>query len=194
MAAAALLAQFRELVRATVATHRGAEIRTEGDSFYVVFPSASSAVAAALAIARAAADSAADSGDRIEVGLGVHAGEAVDTPEGPGRYGGQHRGPAVRTRAAGEVVVSDTVRALARSIATATFVPTGRRRLKGLDEPMAFYRAVPSGTDVERLWREGSPMLQSIRFLDLKFSRRRSAGPPAGHVPARRCRRASSRR
>jgi class 3 adenylate cyclase len=39
-AAAALLDAYRELVRAAVAEFGGAEIKTEGDSFYVVFPSA----------------------------------------------------------------------------------------------------------------------------------------------------------
>jgi class 3 adenylate cyclase len=38
-AAAALLEAYRSLVRAAVPEHGGAEIMTEGDSFYVVFPS-----------------------------------------------------------------------------------------------------------------------------------------------------------
>ncbi len=49
-AAADLLDRYRSLVREVVAASAGAEIRTEGDSFYVVFPSASTAVAAGLAI------------------------------------------------------------------------------------------------------------------------------------------------
>ena len=53
-AAVALLARYRRLVREVVASHDGAEIRTEGDSFYVVFPLASSAVRAGLAILEAA--------------------------------------------------------------------------------------------------------------------------------------------
>src|SRR3712207_58371 len=82
-AAARLLARYRELVRAQVARFRGAEIKTEGDSFYVVFPSVSAAVRAGLAIlddARAA--SAADPEQPIRVGIGVHAGETVETAEG----------------------------------------------------------------------------------------------------------------
>ena len=43
------------LVREQVARHAGAEIRTEGDSFYVVFPSARAAVACGLGITAAAA-------------------------------------------------------------------------------------------------------------------------------------------
>ena len=71
-AAAQLLTRYRALVRAAVASQGGAEIRTEGDSFYVVFPSASSAVACALDIVDAAAAGQPD-GDPIHVGVGVHA-------------------------------------------------------------------------------------------------------------------------
>lgn len=53
-AAAELLDAYRELVRAEVAHQRGSEIRTEGDSFYVVFSSAQRAVACGLDIVTAA--------------------------------------------------------------------------------------------------------------------------------------------
>jgi len=147
VAATALLERFRTIVRAAVAAHSGAEIRTEGDSFYVVFPSASVAVACALDILRAAADSAVHE-QPIPVGIGVHAGEALETPEGP-------VGTAVNIAARlcamarpGEVLVSDTVRALTRSVGHAGFVSVGRRPIKGLDEALAVYRAVPAGTAI----------------------------------------------
>ena len=149
-AAADLLERFRGIVRGAVATHQGAEIRTEGDSFYVVFPSASMAVACALEIVRGAGDEVIHPEDAINVGVGVHAGEALDTPEGP-------VGTAVNVAARlcamagpGEVVVSDTVRALTRSVGSAGFVSLGRRPIKGLDESMSVYRAVPAGTAVPR--------------------------------------------
>src|ERR1044072_7479944 len=79
-AAAAYLDRYRRLVRREVAEYGGAEIKTEGDSFYVVFPSASSAVQCGLAIVRATADEARESGaPPITVGVGVHAGETVET-------------------------------------------------------------------------------------------------------------------
>ena len=55
-AAAELLQAYRALVRDVVARFGGAEIKTEGDSFYVVFPSASSAVQCGLAILEGAGD------------------------------------------------------------------------------------------------------------------------------------------
>ena len=44
VAAASMLTRYRNLVRGAVDRFGGAEIRTEGDSFYVVFDSVSTAV------------------------------------------------------------------------------------------------------------------------------------------------------
>jgi class 3 adenylate cyclase len=149
-AAADLLRRFRQLVRGAVAVHRGAEIRTEGDSFYVVFPSASMAVACALDIVRAASDEVVHRDDAIQVGVGVHAGEALDTPEGPVGTAVNIAARLCAMAGPGEVIVSDTVRALTRSVGSAGFVALGRRPIKGLDESLSVYRAVPAGTAIPR--------------------------------------------
>jgi class 3 adenylate cyclase len=143
-AAAALLEAYRSLVRATVSEFGGAEIKTEGDSFYVVFPSASSAVQCGLAILDAAAASTASGGGPIRVGIGVHAGETVETSEG---YVGSAVNVAARVcsqAAAGELLVTDTVRALTRTFLPVQFVDRRSRRLKGIAEPVVLYRVVPS--------------------------------------------------
>src|SRR5437870_10401476 len=83
VAAAALLASYRAVVREAVGRFHGAEIRTEGDSFYVVFPSATSAVQCGLAIiADAAAAAAGPGAPTFRIGVGIHAGETAETPEG----------------------------------------------------------------------------------------------------------------
>ncbi len=108
-AAAALLTRYRALAREAIGQFGGAEIKTEGDSFYVVFDSVSSAVRCGLAIttaARAAAD------EPIRVGVGIHAGETI---EADGGYVGSPVNIAARICAQagpGEVLVSETVRAL----------------------------------------------------------------------------------
>jgi class 3 adenylate cyclase len=146
-AAAALLERFRSLVRTAVAAHHGAEIRTEGDSFYVTFPKASPAVACALDIVAAATADAADHpADPIRVGVGVHAGEALETPDGPVGTAVNIAARLCAIAAPGEVVVSDTVRSLTRSVGEAQFIAMGRRTVKGIDEPLTIYRAVPAGT------------------------------------------------
>ena len=83
-AAAKLLERYRRMVRGVVARQAGAEIRTEGDSFYVVFPSASRAVVAGLEIVSESVRESAEHPEApIRVGVGVHAGETADTAEGP---------------------------------------------------------------------------------------------------------------
>jgi len=145
-AAADLLKAYRALVRQAVAEHAGAEIRTEGDSFYVVFPSASSAVRCGLAILEAAGQANQEAGARpIAVGVGVHAGETVETDEG---FVGSAVNIAARICAqakAGELLVSDTVRSLTRTTLPYGFSPVGARKLKGIAEPIALYRVEVGG-------------------------------------------------
>jgi class 3 adenylate cyclase len=78
-----LLTTYRDLVRGEVDRFDGAEIRTEGDSFYVVFDSVAAAVRCGLAIAMAAAAASSERPEQpINVGIGIHAGETIETSEG----------------------------------------------------------------------------------------------------------------
>ena len=144
-AAAELLATYRELVRAVIAAHAGAEIRTEGDSVYVVFPAASAAVEAGLEIVAAAAEASTREAP-IRVGVGIHAGETVATTEG--LVGGAVNIAArVCAKAqAGEVLVTDTVRALTRTFLPYTYTSLGTQQLKGIAGGIPLFRveAVPS--------------------------------------------------
>lgn len=134
-AAADLLRAYRELVRAEVAKHAGAEVKTEGDSFYVVFESPSAALECAVAIQRAAHEHASHgAGAPIRVGIGVHAGETVP-------YDDQFVGSAVNVAArlaskakAGEIVASDTLRGLVRTQVRHEMDDRGPLRLKGVGE------------------------------------------------------------
>ena len=147
-AAAELLARYRLLVREVIGRFDGAEIRTEGDSFYVVFSSASAAVNGGLAILEAAAVAGGEPvTGTIQVGIGVHAGETAETPEG---LVGSAVNLAARICALagpGELLVSDTVRALTRTFLPVQFVARGRRRFKGIAEPVLVYRALPAMAD-----------------------------------------------
>ena len=63
-AGVALLDDYLAITRAAVAQHHGAEIKTEGDGVYAVFPSASGAILCGLDIVRGAAQASADRPDR----------------------------------------------------------------------------------------------------------------------------------
>jgi branched-chain amino acid transport system substrate-binding protein len=145
--AAELLERYRATVRKAVAEHDGAEIKTEGDSFYVVFPAVSAAVLCGLAIVDAAGSPGTDAPSKpIQVGIGIHAGETVETADG---YVGSPVNIAARICSiarAGEVLVSDTVRALTQTVLPVSFVARGRHKLKGLTDPVSVY-AVVRATD-----------------------------------------------
>ena len=116
-AAAKLLARYRAVVRDAIARFEGAEIRTEGDSFYVVFTSVGSAVRAGLAILddAGAADGPADAAP-IRVGIGIHAGETVDTDEGIVSSAVNIAARVCSAAGPGQLLVTETVRGLTRAI------------------------------------------------------------------------------
>ena len=149
-AGAELVSRFRQLIRDEVGQHEGALVKTEGDAVYVVFPSASTAVMCGLALVDRAAAATADNPEMpMRVGIGVHAGEAIEVPEGG------YIGTAVNLAArvcgvaeAGEVLVTGTVRGITQASIPVTFASRGRRRLKGISEPVELYRVVPQGVAV----------------------------------------------
>jgi class 3 adenylate cyclase len=144
-AAAELLSAYRTVVRAAVADFRGAEIRTEGDGFYVVFPSASSAIRCALAVLEQAASSTAAAGGPLPVGIGIHAGETADSAEG---FVGSAVNIAARVCALagpGELLITETVYGLVRTSMPLSVESRGRRHLKGIRQPIAVLNVRPTG-------------------------------------------------
>lgn len=107
------LARHRALIRAAVAARDGVEIATEGDSFFIVFASASAAVAAAVDAQRQLQAEAWPAGEEIRVRMGVHTGTGVLDRDGSYVGADVHR--AARIGAAGhgaQVVLSATTRAI----------------------------------------------------------------------------------
>jgi class 3 adenylate cyclase len=101
-----------------------------GDGVLAVFTSARQAIEAALACGRAG-----DEGG-LPLHLGIHAGDVIR--EGDNVYGGAVN---IASRisglsAPGEVLVSETVRSLARTSAGVGFEERGEQSLKGMGEPV----------------------------------------------------------
>jgi class 3 adenylate cyclase len=153
-AGAEMLDRYRRLVRAAIGRFGGAEVSTEGDAFYVVFPSASSAVMCGLAIVEDAGRETATYPDRpIRVGIGIHSGEVVETDE---TFVGTAVNVASRVCAVaqpGEVLVTATVRGLTHGSVEASFTSRGKKKLKGVAEPVEVFTAVPRGAAVPRSQR-----------------------------------------
>ncbi len=128
---ATLLAEHRRVLRQVFADHHGFEVDTQGDAFFYAFVSAGDAVAAASAGQAALADGP------VHVRMGLHTGEPTLTDEG---YVGSDVHRAARICASGhggQVVVSDTTRALLQG---AELRDLGEHRLKDLSEPQRLYQ------------------------------------------------------
>ena len=147
----ALRERHRALLRAAFAAAGGEEQGTEGDSFFVVFRSARSALSAALAAQRSLAAEAWPENAPIRVRMGVHSGEA-------GTAGGSLVGidinRAARIEAAahgGQVLVSDAARSLvgANPPDGITFRDMGHHRLKDIAEPERLHQLVADGLRAE---------------------------------------------
>jgi len=109
-----------------------------GDGVLATFSSASQAIAAALACGKAGEDGG------LPLHLGLHAGDVIR--EDNNVFGGAVNVAARISglSAAGEVLVSDTVRSLARTSAGVSFEDRGEQELKGVGEAVRVWAVSPS--------------------------------------------------
>lgn len=140
-AVAELIAEYRLLMRAEIAKADGAEIKTEGDSFFVTFESAAQALRCAIGMLREAARRSAARPERpIRIGIGLHAGEPVRRDDGD--FVGSAVNVASRLASnagAGELFVSEVVRGLMRTSGIAPMEERTGITLKGVqDVPRIF--------------------------------------------------------
>jgi predicted ATPase/class 3 adenylate cyclase len=128
-----VLADHRRVLRDVFVNHRGIEVDTQGDSFFVAFKAAKDALAAA-----AEAQAALAAGP-VRVRMGLHTGEPEITDEG---YVGLDVHRAARIMGAahgGQVLISDATRGLLGG----TDIPIrdlGEFRLKDLSAPQRLYQ------------------------------------------------------
>ena len=138
-----------DLVRQQIEQHSGHEVKTIGDSFMVAFASARKAVECAVAVQRALEQHNRQHPDeQVQARIGLNTGEAI-------REVGDLFGSAVDAAArimakaeGGQILLSETVRAVIGSAKDLQFVDRGRFRLKGFPERWRLY---------EVAWRKEAP-------------------------------------
>ena len=163
-----MLEQHHRLLRSAFAAAGAFERSTEGDSFFVVFRDAPSAVAAAVAAQRALATATWPGDEPIRVRMGLHTGQGV---AGGDDYVGLDVHRAARIAGAahgGQVIVSASTYALTQSTlpADVELLDLGEHRLRGV-----------SGT--ERLHQ------LAIAGLPSAFPPPRTESVSAAHLPPR---------
>ena len=125
------LAEHRRVLRDTFAAHGGVEVDTQGDAFFVAFPTAAGAAASARVGQRALASGP------IAVRMGLHTGTPTVAVEG---YVGidVHRAARVAALAhGGQVIVSAATAAL---LEDEPLRDLGRHRLKDFDAPARLFQ------------------------------------------------------
>src|SRR3990172_9106344 len=142
----ALLQTQGELVRAQIGEHGGHEVKSMGDGFMVASASARSAVGCAVGIQRRLDEDnrARPPEDNVHVRIGLNTGEVVKQD---GDLFGEAVNAAARIMAkatGGQILVSETVRAVLGHGGDAELVDRGRFRLKGFPERWRLF---------EVLWR-----------------------------------------
>ncbi|HEX9738087.1 MAG TPA: adenylate/guanylate cyclase domain-containing protein [Candidatus Limnocylindria bacterium] len=124
------LAEHRRIVRDAFSAHGGVEVDTQGDAFFVAFPTAHGALAAAAAACDALA------AGPIRVRMGIHTGTPHMSDEG---YIGPdvHRGARIAAAGhGGQVLVSAATAAV---VGTDGLRELGEHRLKDFAEPVVIY-------------------------------------------------------
>jgi class 3 adenylate cyclase len=128
------------ILRAAIRRSGGTPIEGKllGDGVLAVFPSARQAIEAALACEREG--SQAD----LPLHLGIHAGDVIR--EDSNVYGGAVNiaSRIAGLAAPGEILVSETVRSLARTSAGVQFENRGEQSLKGIGDPVRVWAVVES--------------------------------------------------
>jgi predicted ATPase/class 3 adenylate cyclase len=148
--AEALFSQ-RALIRAAIVANDGLEMGTEGDSFFVVFQSAISAVRCCVESQRSLSTHEWPEGDNVRVRMGLHSGEPVGY-EDQHQYIGVdvHRAARIAATAhGGQVVLSEATRHLVelQLPADVGVKDLGFHRLKDLEELEHIYQLVADGLE-----------------------------------------------
>jgi len=127
---AGALGEHRRILREAVACHGGVEVDTQGDAFFVAFPTAPGALEAARKAQEALAQG------QIRVRMGIHTGTPHLAEEG---YVGHDVHKGARVAAAGhggQVLLSKETRDLVQVDVT----DLGEHRLKDFDEPVWIFQ------------------------------------------------------
>jgi predicted ATPase/class 3 adenylate cyclase len=150
--------EHASIMRAAIAQGSGVEIRTEGDAFFVAFPTPGGAVRAAVAAQRGLAAFPWPEGGQVRVRMGMHTGDGV---LGGDDYVGIDVNRAARIAATGhggQVVVSEPTRALLEDALPegVSFRDLGVHRIKDFDRAEHLHDLLIDGLD------SGFPALRSL--------------------------------
>lgn len=139
-----LLADHHRLILDATESHEGVLVDTQGDGCFIVFPTASQAVAAAADIQRALSTHAWPGGAEVGIRMGLHTGAPVPMDD---RYVGMdvHRAARISAVAHGGQVVASVATVQLSGEDGHSWVALGDFRLKDLKRPERLYQLAAPG-------------------------------------------------
>src|SRR6266542_4220315 len=144
-----VVADHQRILREAFAAHRGQEIDTHGDAFFVAFGTARDAVLAASEGQRALAEHIWPEGAELQVRMGIHSGQAAHSED---RYLGLavHRAARICAVAnGGQILLSQTTVNLLEDeeeeLSGIELRDLGEQRLKDLHRPVRLSQLVVEG-------------------------------------------------
>ena len=143
-----VLAAHREILRSAFTKHGGVEVDTQGDAFFVAFPTAIGCIRAAADSQRGLAEADWPNGNAVKVRMGMHTGEPTRSDEG---YVGMDVHAAARVCSAGhggQILVSEATTALVRDELAAhelTLRDLGEHKLKDIEGGQHLFQVVIPG-------------------------------------------------
>jgi len=142
-----VLAEHHEIVRTSFEAHGGREEGTHGDSFFVVFSSTSSCIAAAIDMQRRLSEQELPGGENLLVRMGIHTGEASNTVTGLVGYEVHRTARIANVAHGGQILLSSSASNLVRNSLPAgvSLLPLGSHRLKDLGQPEEISQVVVAG-------------------------------------------------
>jgi predicted ATPase/class 3 adenylate cyclase/tetratricopeptide (TPR) repeat protein len=138
-----LLALHHRLLRDVWARHRGVEVLTEGDAFFVAFASAADALAAAVDGQRALAAAVWPTEQPIKVRMGLHTGHARPVDDDY-RALAVHQAARVVDAANGGQILATAEAIALRGDVEIEVTDLGHYRVRDFDEPIVLYRVSAS--------------------------------------------------
>ena len=158
-----VLAGHHAVIRSALAARGGTEVVMLGDGFFAVFSSARACVAAVLEMQQALHAQAWPGGEQVRVRMGMHCGEAAQTPAGLVGLDIHRAARIAAVGHGGQVLVSEPAAALVRDLLPegAALTDLGIHRLKDLGRPERLFQLCGPGLEAEfpPLRSLGSPAL-----------------------------------
>ncbi len=146
-----VLATHRALLRAAFAEHSGAEVDTQGDSFFVAFGRARDAVQAAVGAQQALAKRPWRDGGAVAVRIGIHTGEPHRAQHGYTGLAVHRAGRICSMGSGGQVLLSQVTAGIVddEQIAGVSLRDLGEFRLKDFDRPEQIFQLMIDGMPSE---------------------------------------------